>query len=98
MSETLEKKFTQKDIDSAMYWVESAESLVNGTHEWNALWATSIIENLRPYVSKGNVAEMEHRVLKNVYYEKTGMEYQQPERKTPPIEQRNPLEEFDQWI
>lgn len=72
---TLEKKFTQDDIDNVARWVNRAVEIVTERHDFNAAWTSQVIEGLRPYVSDGNVVQMEFLALNKLYMKKTGRDY-----------------------
>ena len=59
----LEARFTQEDINKATYWVDAANNLFNGKHEFDPRWIREVIENLEPYAVPGNAAYMYVNIL-----------------------------------
>ncbi len=72
----LEKKFTIEDINNVAAYVDRANNLIKGTREFDSKFASKVIENLRPYVVRGNAVDMYFNALIGQFKEETGRSYE----------------------
>ncbi len=81
MTEKLEAKFTQEDIDGVVAWTDRARDALNTAVDFDEDqkdWTIRIIETLKPYLVRGNTIDMYVGALQKLYKGKTGKEYSTP--------------------
>lgn len=78
--QNLEAKFTQEDVDNAMYLSAMAKEILAGDKIFNADTYLSLIQDLEPYERDGNQAEIFRYLLIKKYESKTGKKYTQSEK------------------
>jgi len=71
----LEKKFSIEDINRVAAYIDRANNLIKGKREFEPKFASKVIENLRPYVVKGNVVDMYFQALQAQFKEETRRSY-----------------------
>ncbi len=72
----LEKKFSIKDINRVAAYIDSANNLMGGKREFEPKFASEVIENLRPYVVRGNAVEMYFQALQAQFKKETKRSYE----------------------